>query len=90
MLLVDRPLWTLSETARRAITVQPNKERCTEVARARQVADMAMVQQIEHAVGKDERPRYRQRRSLNDFSLELGPKPSSRHNVNGHMVLEFT
>src|SRR3954469_18817124 len=53
---IDRPIGALTQTPRRRIAVQRDQQRGAELSRAREVGDMAPVQNVEHAVGEDERP----------------------------------
>ena len=70
---VERPLGPLAEPPRRAVGVQRDEERGAERARAGEIGDVAAVQDVEHAVGEDERARERA-----DPVLERGGVPDLR------------
>ena len=57
--LVHRPLVPLAEHPCRGVGVDGGDEACSERARLSEVGDMPAVQDVEHAVGEDERARKR-------------------------------
>jgi hypothetical protein len=74
---VHRPARALAQAPHRGIAVQRHDQRRAERARARQVGHVAAVQEVEHAVGENERPRQRRRPAhrrarREDLALEGG------------------
>ncbi len=53
---IDRAVVSLAEQAHRRVAVDRNDERCTERSRLREVGHMAAMQDVEDAVGEDDRP----------------------------------
>ena len=56
---VERAIVALAEAPDRRVGVDGDDERCAERLRLLEIRDVAAMQQIEHAVGEDERPRQR-------------------------------
>jgi hypothetical protein len=67
--VVERPVRRLAEAARRDVAVQAEHQARAARPRLRQVGDVAAVQDVEHPVGEDDRPRQ-----LGEARLELGAR----------------